>query len=210
LAEESGLIGDVGAWVLREAVRHAAAWRRAGTPVLAGAMVGVNVSWRQVSQPTLVDEVVAALDEHGLEPAALCVEVTESALMEDCGRSRATLRRLRALGVRISLDDFGTGHSSLSVLRDFPLDSLKLDRSFLSGGGDWEIVEAVCRMARSMELRVVAEGIEEPRQAERAARLGCDFGQGWLYCHPLPAAELEAEVARLATALRRGGPARVA
>jgi diguanylate cyclase (GGDEF)-like protein/PAS domain S-box-containing protein len=206
LAEDNGLIHELGGWVLREAICQAAAWQRARTPVLSDAMVGINVSWRQVSQPSLVDEIVAALDEHGLDPRFLCVEVTESALMEDRERAMVTLGRLRALGVHLALDDFGTGQSSLSVLRDFPLHTLKLDRSFLSGEGEWAIVEAVCQMARSMELLVVAEGVEEPHQAERVARLGCDFGQGWLYCRPQPADAFQAAVADLAEALRRGEP----
>jgi diguanylate cyclase (GGDEF)-like protein/PAS domain S-box-containing protein len=202
LAEDNGLIGDLGRWVLGEAVRQTAAWQRARTPVLREAMVGINVSWRQISQPELVDDVAAALDAHGLDARYLCIEVTESALMEDRERSMETLGRLRELGVHVALDDFGTGQSSLSVLRDFPLHTLKLDRSFLSGDGDWPIVDAVCQMARSMDLLVVAEGIEVHDQAERASRLGCDFGQGWLYCRPQPAGRLEAEMVGLSEALR--------
>jgi diguanylate cyclase (GGDEF)-like protein/PAS domain S-box-containing protein len=210
LAEDNGLIHEVGRWVLNEAVRHAAAWERAGTPVLRDAVVGVNVSWRQISHGTLVEDVTAALAEHRLDPRRLCLEVTESVLMEDPERSHRTFAELRQLGVALALDDFGTGHSSLSVLREFALDFIKLDRSFLAGKVDWSIVRAVCEMARSMDLLVVAEGIERVEHAERAHELGADFGQGWLYARPVAPDDLGPAMVALAGALRRGDVAPVA
>jgi diguanylate cyclase (GGDEF)-like protein len=204
LAEDSGLIHDLGRWVLDEAVRHGARWRASGTPVLERARVGVNISWRQIARGTLVEDVRAALDRHGLDASALWFEVTETALMEDPGRSRITLRQLRELGAELALDDFGTGQSSLSVLRGFALDVLKLDRSFVSGRGEWEIVRAVCEMARSLDMRVVAEGIELPAQAEQARAMGAVYGQGWLYSPPLGLDGFEDAMLALSGALRRG------
>jgi len=205
LAEDNGLIHELGRWVVEEAIRRAAGWRRAATPVLDRVLVGVNVSWRQLAQGTLVEDVERALREHDLDASAFCVEVTETALMEEPDRARAALAQLRDMGVHLGLDDFGTGHSSLSVLRDFDLDVIKLDRSFLAGAGEWEIIRAVREMARSLDLLVVAEGIEQADQAERVEAIGCDFGQGWLYCRPAAAEVLPAEVASLAAALRRRG-----
>lgn len=206
LAEDNGLIGEVGRWVIDEAVRRAVAWRRARTPVLHDAMVGVNVSWRQLSQGDLAADVAAILAEHGLDGRRLCLEVTESALMDDAARSRRTLVELRDLGVHLALDDFGKGQSSLWVLRGFPLHTIKLDRAFLSGG-EWAIVRAVCEMARSMDLLVVAEGVEHADQAARARELGCDFGQGWLYCAAVGQDEIGASAIALQRALDRGGVA---
>jgi diguanylate cyclase (GGDEF)-like protein len=202
LAEDTGLIHELGRWVVGEAIRAAAAWRRAGTPVLDRVLTGVNVSWRQLAQGTLVEDVRSALAEHALEPGAFCVEVTETALMEEPERARAALAQMRAMGVHLGLDDFGTGHSSLSVLRDFDLDVIKLDRAFVAGSGEWAIINAVREMASSLDLLVVAEGIEEPEQAERVEAIGCDFGQGWLYARPVPAEALPAELVRLEGELR--------
>lgn len=204
LAEDNGLIHELGRWVIDAAAGHAARWRRECTPVLEHATVGVNVSWRQLAHGTLVEDVRTALDAHGLDPASLVVEVTETSLMGDPERSRTVLSALRELGVALALDDFGVGQSSLSVLRDFDLDLIKLDRTFLSGGGEWAIVRAVCEMARSLDLRVVAEGIEGLEQAEQARAMGADYGQGWLYCRPAASPAIEAAVLELARALQHG------
>jgi EAL domain-containing protein (putative c-di-GMP-specific phosphodiesterase class I) len=202
LAEDNGLIHELGRWVVDEAIRSAAQWRREGTPVLGRVMVGVNVSWRQLAQGTLVEDVRGSLQRHGLHGSAFCTEVTETALMEEPRRARAALADLRAMGVHLGLDDFGTGHSSLSVLRDFDLDMIKLDRSFLAGAGEWAIIRAVREMASSLDLLVVAEGIERPDQATRVQNIGCDFGQGWLYSRAAPADALPGVVAELAESLR--------
>ncbi len=200
LAEDAGLIHELGRWVIDEAVRHTVSWRRRRTPVLERVMTAVNVSWRQISHATLVEDVQASLRRHALPPGAFCVEVTESALMEDPERARVALAELAELGVHLSLDDFGTGQSSLAVLRGFPFDTIKLDRSFMAGG-DWAVVRAVTQMARSLDLLVVAEGIEVAEQDHRAGQLGCDFGQGWLYAAPLGADELEEQITRVNAAL---------
>jgi diguanylate cyclase (GGDEF)-like protein/PAS domain S-box-containing protein len=200
LATDSGIIHELGRWVIDEAVRQAADWKRRGVNVLERVMVGVNVSWRQVAQGTLVDDVREALARHRLDASGFCVEVTETALLEDPGRAAEVLVALRELGVHLVLDDFGTGQSSLSVLRDFPFHTLKLDRSFLIAG-DWAIVRAVTQMARSFDLLVVAEGIERPDQEMAAAEFDCDFGQGWHYGRAALPAELERSAPALAARL---------
>jgi diguanylate cyclase (GGDEF)-like protein len=193
LAEETGLIVPVGKWVLQTACRQAAKWRQtridsAGQPLF----VSVNLSARQFIQADLVEDVAAILDETGLDASALELEITESALMDQSEAGIRTLRRLRALGVRLVLDDFGTGYSSLSYLKHLPLDTIKIDRSFVAGIeeiADRSIVEAVVALAHGLGIGVVAEGIETERQAERLLELGCDLGQGYLFSRPVPAAK---------------------
>nr|MBA2299437.1 diguanylate cyclase [Chloroflexota bacterium] len=192
LAEETGLIVPVGKWVLQTACRQAARWHQAridrdGQPLF----VSVNLSARQFIQADLVEDVAAILGETGLDPSALELEITESVLMDQSEAGIRTLRRLRALGVRLVLDDFGTGYSSLSYLKHLPLDTIKIDRSFVAGIdeiADRSIVEAVVALAHGLGLGVVAEGIETERQAERLLELGCDLGQGYLFSRPVPAA----------------------
>jgi EAL domain-containing protein (putative c-di-GMP-specific phosphodiesterase class I) len=192
LAEETGLIVPVGKVVLQAACGQAAKWRRArldpdGRPLF----VSVNLSARQFIQAELVEDVAAILAEMGLEPSALELEITESVLMDQSEAGIRTLRRLRALGVRLVLDDFGTGYSSLSYLKHLPLDTIKIDRSFVAAieeTADRSIVEAVVALAHGLGIGVVAEGIETERQVERLLELGCDLGQGYLFSRPVPAA----------------------
>jgi diguanylate cyclase (GGDEF)-like protein/PAS domain S-box-containing protein len=189
LAEETGLIVPVGAWVLREAcatlrrvIDETGMWWLQAT---------VNVSPRQLRQPDFAAQVTAALDEHGLEPGSLVVEITESAIME--AGAAAILRSLKELGVRLAMDDFGTGYSSLSHLRRFPLDVIKVDRSFIAGLGDGQgssIAGAIVSLARALGLRTVAEGIEDDEQHRAVVALGCDLGQGYLFARPMPADDL--------------------
>jgi diguanylate cyclase (GGDEF)-like protein/PAS domain S-box-containing protein len=192
LAERTGRIVQLGRWVLREAARHAAQW-----PELT---VGVNVSRLQLTDPGIVDDVAAALADHGVAPARMAVEVTETALMDDPARAAEALHALRALGVRIALDDFGTGYSSLSSVSEFPLHTIKLDRAFLPAQRPdrqrWSIVRAVLDMARSLGLEVVAEGIETAEQHDELVRLGCGRGQGYLFSRPIGADELRSLLAR--------------
>ena len=188
LAEETGLIGPIGAWVLEMACRQGRAWH---DHFPAPPVVGVNLSARQIQQPDLVESVERILRETGLEPSLLRLELTESAVMADPEGAAATLRRLKGLGVQLALDDFGTGYSSLGSLRRFPIDLLKIDRSFVAGLGqdeaDEAIVQAVVEMAPALGLRVVAEGVETPRQLEWLRNLGCELGQGYHFARPLPA-----------------------
>jgi diguanylate cyclase (GGDEF)-like protein len=193
VAEQSGLIVPLGRWVLEQALAQAARWhkRRAAGPFT----VNVNLSARQISaDDRLVETVASLLAEHRLRAGELALEVTESALMEDTDSAATTLERLRALGVRIVLDDFGTGYSSLRHVQRFPIDAIKIDRSFVAtlGGRDTDeaIVSSIVRMADAFGLDVVAEGIERREQAERAHELGCRMAQGFYFARPAPPSEL--------------------
>jgi diguanylate cyclase (GGDEF)-like protein len=194
IAEESALILQLGAWTMREACEQAQRWRaefgyRAPLPV------SVNVSARQLAQADLPASVSQVLVETGLSPADLAIEVTETALIEDASVAAASLRALNALGIKILLDDFGTGFSSLSHLQRFPIDALKVDRSFvqdLGTGGEGAIVRAITAMAGALGLEVVAEGVETAAQAAEARALGCARAQGYFYARPAPAAAIEA------------------
>jgi predicted signal transduction protein with EAL and GGDEF domain len=194
VAEETGLILPLGAWVLGEAVRQVAVWRRAGLPALP---VAVNVSSFQLRRPGLADTVRAALQEQGVDGGQLCLELTESAIMDTGASVADTLAAIKRLGVRLALDDFGTGYSSLSYLRRFPLDELKIDRSFIAecAGGQGSaavITRAVIAMAHGLGLRVVAEGIETEAQLAFLRQQRCDQFQGYLYSPPIAAADFEA------------------
>jgi EAL domain-containing protein (putative c-di-GMP-specific phosphodiesterase class I) len=191
LAEETGIIVPIGGWVLDEACRQAASWSgEGGTPA-----VSVNLSARQLSRPDLVDAVAEALAASGLDPDRLWLEITESVLMEDADTAVAALERLRSLGVHLCVDDFGTGYSSLAYLRRFPVDALKVDRSFVAGLGedpeDSAIVEAVVSMAHSLRLSVVAEGVETEEQLARLRDLGCELAQGFYFAAPVPSSALD-------------------
>ncbi len=184
LAEETGMIVALGRWVLSEACREASDWP--GEPY-----VSVNVASAQLEQPGFVAEVDAALHAAGLAPERLTLEVTESSLIDDRDGIAEGLQALRALGVRLALDDFGTGYSSLSYLRRFPMDVLKIDRSFVRDvDAESALVRAIVAMGESLGLALVAEGIERAEQADVVRALGCGMGQGFLFSRPVPAAEL--------------------
>jgi EAL domain-containing protein (putative c-di-GMP-specific phosphodiesterase class I) len=188
VAEDTGLIVPIGQWVLEEACRQAAEWRREN-PDAPRPLVSVNLSARQLAEPDLPSVVQAALEESGLEPEILGLELTESMLMEDMDRSVEVTRALRSLGVRIVLDDFGTGYSSLGYIKRFPIDVLKLDRSFVGGLGpgstDAAIVAAVVSMARELRVSVVAEGVETQDQLDHLSGLGCGYVQGFYFSPPV-------------------------
>ncbi len=194
LAEETGLIVPIGQWVLETACRQARAWQRFGPA--APAVVSVNLSARQFAKSDLVDRVSATLVETGLDPGALELEITESVVMDQSEASIERLQALRRLGVKLVLDDFGTGYSSLSYLRRLPLDTIKIDRSFVSGLGsdaaDLPIAQAVISLAHGLGIGVVAEGIETTTQLECLRSLGCDRGQGFAFARPLPSEQLDA------------------
>jgi diguanylate cyclase (GGDEF)-like protein/PAS domain S-box-containing protein len=188
VAEESGLIVPIGEWILREACAQLVAWRNAGT-ARDDVRVAVNVSARQLSHPELPGVVAAALTATGLEPGALCLEITESALIRDPKLALVNLRAIKQQGVLIALDDFGVGFSSLSQIRDLPpVDVIKVDRSFIAGLGSSEsdsaVVAAVLSLARSLGLTAVAEGVETETQLELLNGLGCNVGQGFYFSRP--------------------------
>ena len=198
IAEQTGLIGRLGELGLDEACRLARRWRDAGTPL----QVSVNVSVMQLRQDGFVGSVARTLARHGLEPSLLELEITESVAMHDVERSVEVLTRLRGLGLRLALDDFGTGHSSLAYLRRLPVDTLKIDGSFVraacadtrpDGGPDPDgttILRTIAALGKSMGFRLVAEGIETRRQCELARSIGCDEGQGYLFGAPVPAEDI--------------------
>jgi diguanylate cyclase (GGDEF)-like protein len=199
IAEESGQIIPIGAWVLHEACRQAVRWR-AHLGAKAPAPIAVNLSARQLAIPELAEVVEQVLLETGCAPSDLALELTESAAVS-CGELPSdTLAKLRALGVRVLLDDFGTGYSSLNHIRQLPIDTIKIDGSFVrelrSRQEAKVIVRAIVGMATALGLDVVAEGAESEEQALLASELGCEFAQGYHFAHPMPAAEMEALVNR--------------
>jgi diguanylate cyclase (GGDEF)-like protein len=190
LAEDSGLIEGIGNWVIHEACRQARAWQDQG---LAPTRVAVNLSAFQFHNGKLLEAIRRSLEEFSLDPAYLEVEITESALMSDPEESVAILRRLSEMGVLVSVDDFGTGYSSMSYLQRFPIDKLKIDRTFISdvtsSNDDASIVSAIVSLGHTLNLKVIAEGVETPEQLEFLQMLGCDQYQGYHYSRPMPAAE---------------------
>ncbi len=199
IAESRGLIGPIGNWVLDEACRQLVEWGslfpRYGRPGHEPLGVAVNVSGRQLRSGDFVSVVKVALDRNGLAPGQLCLEITETALIEETAEARETLEAIAALGVHIALDDFGTGYSSLAHLRQFPVDILKIDRSFVdrleTNDREREIVAAVTAMAHVLKMTVIAEGIETVGQLTQLGSLGCDYGQGYLLARPMRPEALE-------------------
>jgi EAL domain-containing protein (putative c-di-GMP-specific phosphodiesterase class I) len=189
LAEETGLIVRIGAWVLRQSCLQARAWADAG---LGAPVVAVNISPRQFNHPEFMTTVRETLAETGVDPAQIELEITEGSVMDDAEASVARLHALRALGLQLAIDDFGTGYASLSYLRRFPLNRLKIDRSFISQLGaseqDDTIVRTVIELAHSLGLSVTAEGVETPAQQNLLDGWGCDIVQGFLHSRPAPAA----------------------
>jgi EAL domain-containing protein (putative c-di-GMP-specific phosphodiesterase class I) len=188
LAEESGLIGSIGEWVVREACRQCKAWQADGLPPM---RVAVNVAATQFRHGNLLDIVQRALDDAGLVPHLLELELTESAVMTNPEDSVAILESLSRMGVLVSVDDFGTGYSSMSYLRRFPIDKLKIDRGFIrevmTRPEDASIVRAIISLAHSLRLKVVAEGVETLEQLGFLRSMGCDQYQGYHFSPPLPA-----------------------
>lgn len=191
LAEETRLIVSLSEWIVREACRQNKAWQNAGYPPMT---MAVNLSMVELREDHLTSLLHGLLEEHGLATASLELEVTESAAMQE-EAIVAKLRALRAMGVKLSIDDFGTGYSSLSYLRRLPIDTVKIDRSFVAGAAssdlDAALLRAIVAMVRSLGLNALAEGVETPEQLALLRQLHCDEGQGYLLCRPVPAGQLE-------------------
>jgi diguanylate cyclase (GGDEF)-like protein len=188
LAEQQRLIVPIGRWVLREVCRQGAEWHRCWPQL----RVGVNVSGCQMADPGLVADIEAALADAGMTPECLVLELTETVLMQDVDETAARLHRIRQLGPEISVDDFGTGYTSLQYLQRFPIDSLKVARTFIDGldGADdhAKLARAIVDLGLSLGMIVIGEGVERPEQLAALAALGCDFAQGFLLARPMPAA----------------------
>lgn len=194
MAEDSGLVRPLGAWVLNETLRQADTLRRED-PHNAGLEFAVNLSARQLNDPELVATVKSALQLRKVDPALLLLEITETALMSDPSAALESLTALKNLGVGLAVDDFGTGYSSLTYLKKFPIDELKIDRSFIMGlgsdAGDSAIVGSCIDLAHAVGIRAVAEGVETPGQLETLRAMGCDLAQGYHFARPLPAPQLK-------------------
>jgi diguanylate cyclase (GGDEF)-like protein/PAS domain S-box-containing protein len=199
VAEDTGLIVPLGRWVLRQACMDVCDWQTR-YPDAAPRVVNVNLSARQLQESTLVQEVAQALSDSGLAPQRLALEITESVLMQDAAQAVHWLHELKKLGVQVAIDDFGTGYSSLSYLQQFPVDTLKIDKSFVDGvGSEAEratLASAIIELGKTLGLKTVAEGIEQAGQASELALLGCDVGQGYHFAKPMDRDRLEAMLAQ--------------
>jgi EAL domain-containing protein (putative c-di-GMP-specific phosphodiesterase class I) len=193
LAEETGLITPIGEWVLKEGCLAAMRWRNQ-TGIKIG--ISVNVSPRQFRDPAFVKTVMQALEQSGLEPDQLELEITERLILDNTIQTADILRELDQAGIKLSVDDFGTGYSALSYLKTYPFDTLKIDKSFVQDvmkeDDDASLVRAIINMGHSLGLRVIAEGVEEEAQTHFLKAEGCDFAQGYFYSRPLPAADFDA------------------
>jgi len=203
LAEENGLIAEIGGWVIEEAVSQFAAWRRQA-PQMADLYVSVNLSGMQLRDGQIVDRVADVLTMNSLEGTSLCLELTESVVMEDPAAAAATLTELRQLGLRIAIDDFGSEYSSLAYLKRFPATTLKIDKSFVSNlaredSADATLIATIVAMARALDITTIAEGVETSIQAARLLELGCDTVQGYLFSRPVGADRLLEVVSSLGT-----------
>ena len=195
IAESTGLVVSLGKWVLGEACRQVSGWQKKREPGSSPLFMSVNLSTRQLSDPDFADVVRGVLDESAVEPGWIKLEITESAVMEKAEQSIQLLQRLRGLGIKLSIDDFGTGYSSLSYLHRLPIDSLKIDQSFVSAMHQSEenraIVRIILDLARLLGFDVIAEGIETSADANLLRALACDYGQGYHFARPVPPAEAE-------------------
>lgn len=208
IAEETGLIMELGQWVLDEACRQGAAWHQR-FPTRPPLALCVNLSARQFRREVLVSEIRAALRDSGLPPASLTLEITETSLIDDPADAIVKLKALRDTGVRLAIDDFGVGYSSLSYLKLYPVDTLKIDRSFVQGideaPRDRAIARSLIALAAALDLEVIGEGVETEEQAAELRRLGCTRAQGNLFAKPLPAEAMEALIGGSGGGMSRAG-----
>lgn len=197
LAEQMGVINDITRWIIREACRLNKTWCNKG---LGRFRIAVNISGSEFAEDNFIDIVRLSLEHTGLDPELLELEVTETALVNDMGKATETLHKLKALGIELAIDDFGTGHSSLSYLKEFPVDRLKIDKAFIdninNSKEDLAIVRTIVGLAEALGLSIIAEGIENQAQADTLRDEGCDEGQGYYFSMPLPVSEFEAYLMR--------------
>jgi EAL domain-containing protein (putative c-di-GMP-specific phosphodiesterase class I) len=193
------LILPLGKWVLQKSARQVRKWQEK-YPEHGGMAVSVNLSARQLQNPSLLEDILEVLAQSDLEPNQLILEITESVMIHDIDASVARLRQLKQLGVRLAIDDFGTGYSSLGILQQVPADTLKIAKQFVDGIGNdatrEDFASAIIKLGQTVHMDVVAEGIESVRQAERLAQLGCHYGQGFLFSPPLTSSEIDEQLRR--------------
>jgi EAL domain-containing protein (putative c-di-GMP-specific phosphodiesterase class I) len=211
IAEASGLIVPLTQWVIGEVCRQLAAWRAQGCLVVP---VSINLDASSLQSQVLVKSVVAVLEDNGLDPSAIEFEVTESSLMRDIDQASRTLQALRDIGVKLSIDDFGTGYSSLTYLKRLPVNVLKIDRSFIqdlpTDNSDAALTSAIIAMGHSLNLEIIAEGVETWEQVDFLAERRCFIAQGFLFAKPVPAAEFAVLVQSGPALCRLGSPAAAA
>ena len=198
IAEETGLIMEIGEWVIREACRQGAEWQEQGYKL---EKISVNLSARQLKEPRLCDIIDSILKDTQMDPQFLGIELTESAIIREPEVAILRLEKIKSLGVKLSLDDFGTGYSSLSYLKRFPIDTLKIDQSFIrdvtTEKEDVALVQAIITMAHGLEMDVIAEGVEVREQYEFLVSHDCDTIQGYLFSRPIPADKMQAMLKKL-------------
>jgi EAL domain-containing protein (putative c-di-GMP-specific phosphodiesterase class I) len=192
-AEESGLIEPIGRWVLSAAAERLHQWQGSGADLL----IAVNLSARQLGRETFLKSVHTVIDTTGCDPRLLEFEITESMLMNDSAHARNCLEALNEMGISLAIDDFGTGYSNLAYLRDYPIRCLKIDRSFIASRNNWPLVEAILGMSHFLNVRTVAEGVEEIEQLDWLRDQGCDEYQGYYFSPPVPANDLISEIRAL-------------
>ena len=192
--EETGLIVPVGIMILKQACQQLKAWHDQGWTELT---MSVNLSVRQFACPTLLEDIDQVLSETAINPNTLKLEITESAIMDNAQTAIAILEQLRSRHIQISIDDFGTGYSSLGYLHRFPVDNLKIDRSFVSqiqsDKRKYQVVDTIVSLSKQLQLSIIAEGIETTEQLQWLQQVGCEFGQGYLFSKPLPAVDVAAK-----------------
>jgi EAL domain-containing protein (putative c-di-GMP-specific phosphodiesterase class I) len=190
VAEETGLIVPIGQWVLYEAFRQMNLWHEQ-FPTYPPLKISVNISSKQFLQPDFIEQIKGAILETDIDPSSICLEITESVIMEHPENSATKMLQLRDLNIQIHIDDFGTGYSSLSYLGNFPADALKIDRSFInnmmSNKTNLEIVRSIVNLASNLEMSVIAEGVETLEHFSEIKKLGCEYAQGYLFSKPLEA-----------------------
>ena len=203
VAEETGLIDPLGDWVFNEACAQFRRWAEAGLADRIGS-VAVNLSRKQLPKPDLADRLISMAARHNVAPCAICLEITETSIMADVQASLKQLRALKAAGFKLSLDDFGSGHSSLSNVHEFPIDSIKIDRAFIAnmlmGRAHTALIQAVATLAHNLNMTVVAEGVEKPEQVPVLQSLECDAAQGWYFCGAVRSEEITARLLNRAKA----------
>ncbi|MNZ85972.1 Phytochrome-like protein cph2 [compost metagenome] len=195
IAEETGLINPIGEWVVTEACRQSAEWQSKGYDPI---KISVNISGKQLQKPGFIDKMKKIIESTGMNPQHLCIEITESTVIDDLETTIMMIHQLTELGISMSMDDFGTGYSSLSMLRKLPLNMLKIDKSFIQDmtneHQDFDIVKAIISISNSLKLSIVAEGVEEKEQYDLLKELGCHYIQGFYISDPLPAVQFEKEM----------------